>query len=41
VSLPFYPGLTDDMVDRLWEEIDGLRESAAREPRLAQLRVTA
>lgn len=28
VSLPFYPGLTDEMVDRLWEEIDGIGEHA-------------
>jgi dTDP-4-amino-4,6-dideoxygalactose transaminase len=28
VSLPFYPGLTDDMVDRICEEIDGIRQSA-------------
>jgi perosamine synthetase len=25
VSLPFYPGLTDDMLDQICEEIDGLR----------------
>ncbi len=28
VSLPFHPGLTDDMVDRVCEEIDGIRQSA-------------
>jgi len=28
VSLPFYPGLSDDMVDRVCEEIDGIRQSA-------------
>jgi dTDP-4-amino-4,6-dideoxygalactose transaminase len=28
VSLPFYPGLTDDMLDRVCEEIDGIRQTA-------------
>ena len=27
VSLPFYPGLTEDQIDRVCEEIDGLRSS--------------
>ena len=27
-SLPFHPGLTDDMVDRVCEEIDGIGQSA-------------
>jgi dTDP-4-amino-4,6-dideoxygalactose transaminase len=37
VSLPFYPGLTDEMLDRVCEEIDGLRPSANgnRHPHLA------
>lgn len=29
VSLPFYPGLTADMLDRVCEEIDGLRPAAS------------
>jgi dTDP-4-amino-4,6-dideoxygalactose transaminase len=29
VSLPFYPGLTEDMLDRVCEEIDGLRPAAS------------
>lgn len=29
VSLPFYPGLTEDQIDRVCEEIDGLRPSTA------------
>lgn len=28
VSLPFYPGLTDDMLDQVCEEIDGMRPSS-------------
>jgi dTDP-4-amino-4,6-dideoxygalactose transaminase len=28
VSLPFYPGLTEDMLDRICEEIDGMRQVA-------------
>ena len=28
VSLPFYPGLTDGMLDQICEEIDGMRPSA-------------
>jgi perosamine synthetase len=28
VSLPFYPGLTEDQIDRVCEEIDGLRRSS-------------
>jgi len=35
VSLPFYPGLSDDLVDRICEEIDGIRVSA-RETRVAR-----
>ena len=27
VSIPFYPGLTDEMVDRICEEIDGIRQA--------------
>ena len=34
VSLPFYPGLSDDMLDRVCEEIDGIRQSAKRRPTL-------
>jgi dTDP-4-amino-4,6-dideoxygalactose transaminase len=30
VSLPFYPGLSDDMLDRVCEEIDGVKQSAIR-----------
>jgi dTDP-4-amino-4,6-dideoxygalactose transaminase len=30
VSLPFYPGLNDDMLDRVCEEIDGVKQSAIR-----------
>ncbi|HYM96837.1 MAG TPA: DegT/DnrJ/EryC1/StrS family aminotransferase [Candidatus Sulfotelmatobacter sp.] len=33
VSLPFHPGLTDDMVDRICEEIDGIRQSVWDERR--------
>jgi dTDP-4-amino-4,6-dideoxygalactose transaminase len=33
VSLPLYPGMTDDMVDRVCEEIDGIRQSANAGPR--------
>jgi dTDP-4-amino-4,6-dideoxygalactose transaminase len=33
VSLPFYPGLTDDMLDQVCEEIDGMRPSANSSPR--------
>jgi dTDP-4-amino-4,6-dideoxygalactose transaminase len=33
VSLPFYPALSDEMVDRVCEEIDGIRQSATRRPR--------
>jgi dTDP-4-amino-4,6-dideoxygalactose transaminase len=32
VSLPFYPGLSDDLVDRICEEIDGIRMSAKESP---------
>ena len=37
VSLPFYPGLTDEMLDQICEEIDGLRPAARiiRHPHLA------
>jgi hypothetical protein len=28
VSLPFYPALTDDMLDQICEEIDGMRPDA-------------
>jgi dTDP-4-amino-4,6-dideoxygalactose transaminase len=37
VSLPFYPGLSDDMLDQICEEIDGMRQTApsSRRPRLA------
>jgi len=31
VSLPFYPGLTNDMLDRVCEEIDGIRAAAGGE----------
>jgi dTDP-4-amino-4,6-dideoxygalactose transaminase len=33
VSLPFYPSLSDDMVDRVCEEIDGIRHAATPDPR--------
>jgi dTDP-4-amino-4,6-dideoxygalactose transaminase len=33
VSLPFYPALSDEMVDRVCEEIDGIRQCATRRPR--------
>lgn len=33
VSLPFYPSLSDDMVDRVCEEIDGIRHAATPGPR--------
>jgi perosamine synthetase len=29
VSLPFYPGLTEEMLDRVCEEIDGLRPASS------------
>jgi dTDP-4-amino-4,6-dideoxygalactose transaminase len=29
VSLPFYPGLTEEMLDRVCEEIDGIRPSSS------------
>lgn len=37
VSLPFYPGLTDGMLDQVCEEIDGIRPAAnsSRRPHLA------
>lgn len=37
VSLPFYPALTDDMLDQICEEIDGMRPAAqsSRRPHLA------
>lgn len=37
VSLPFYPGLTDDMLDQICEEIDAMRPAAqsSRRPHLA------
>jgi perosamine synthetase len=35
VSLPFYPALSDDLIDRICEEIDGIRISA-REARSAR-----
>jgi perosamine synthetase len=37
VSLPFYPGLTDDMVDQICEEIDGMRPAvhSSRRPQIA------
>lgn len=31
VSLPFHPGLTDDMVDRICEEIDGIKHSVSED----------
>jgi perosamine synthetase len=36
VSLPFYPGLTDGMLDQICEEIDGMRpsENAGQRPHL-------
>lgn len=33
VSLPFYPSLSDHMVDRVCEEIDGIRHAATPYPR--------
>jgi dTDP-4-amino-4,6-dideoxygalactose transaminase len=33
VSLPFHPGLSDEMVDRVCEEIDGIRPSEQAAPR--------
>jgi perosamine synthetase len=34
VSLPFYPGLSDEMVHRVCEEIDGMRQSTKHRPAL-------
>jgi dTDP-4-amino-4,6-dideoxygalactose transaminase len=33
VSLPLYPAMSDDMVDRVCEEIDGIKQSAIDGPR--------
>ena len=37
VSLPFYPALTDDMIDQICEEIDGMRAAVQsnRRPHVA------
>ena len=33
VSIPLYPGLSDEMLDRVCEEIDGMRQTANAGPR--------